>query len=84
MSPIDRYRVRGTVERLVYLTQCVSQAEAWVQGRSEHIAISNECVPDFSCCVKTSKDTPLKDKIDHLNKMKQLLKDERTNCYKKW
>lgn len=34
-----------------YQQRAVDQGKTWVNGKSEHNAIDNECCPDFSCCV---------------------------------
>jgi hypothetical protein len=31
-------------------TQQLKQLRNWVNGKSEHDYINNQCVPDFSCC----------------------------------
>lgn len=32
-------------------TDRYNQLVAWIEGRSEHNKVDDECCPDFSCCV---------------------------------
>lgn len=33
-----------------YQQRAYDQGKAWINGRSEHNIIDDECCPDFSCC----------------------------------
>ena len=37
-------------ERIAYRRRVRLQTKAWVEGRSVHNIIDDECCPDFSCC----------------------------------
>lgn len=41
----------GRVRTREYLLSLISQTESWIDGRPKHNPFSNECCPDFSCCV---------------------------------
>jgi hypothetical protein len=34
-----------------YKARCHKQLEGWLEGRSIHNRVDDECCPDFSCCV---------------------------------
>lgn len=34
-----------------YRNALIAQIQAWMQGNPIHCEFSNECTPDFSCCV---------------------------------
>lgn len=36
-----------------YQQRALDQMDAWVNGRSEHNTVDDECCPDFSCCHPT-------------------------------
>ncbi len=33
-----------------YRQRCLKQLQNWVDGKSIHNSIDDECCPDFSCC----------------------------------
>ena len=41
-----------------YKERCLEQLQNWVEGKSIHNKIDDECCPDFSCCNNVSE-TPL-------------------------
>jgi hypothetical protein len=41
----------GRVRTREYLLSLISQTEGWIEGTPKHNQFSNECCPDFSCCV---------------------------------
>lgn len=43
-------KVRASSPLSPYQQRALAQAEEWVDGRSEHEPINDECTPDFSCC----------------------------------
>lgn len=38
-------------DRSAYLRRVRAQTLAWISGRAYHDPITDECCPDFSCCV---------------------------------
>lgn len=42
--------VELTAEQIAYKKRVEEQLKNWVEGRSIHNDIDNECCPDFSCC----------------------------------
>lgn len=73
----DPIRREGTVERARYLDQLVQQAIHWVNGRAVHVPISDECVPDFSCChPDLGENTTQEHRLDHLRQMIELRRSE--------
>ena len=41
---------RTRTERIAYRRRVRQQTRAWIEGRSLHNNVDNECCPDFSCC----------------------------------
>lgn len=41
----------GNVRTPDYLRSLITQTESWIDGKPKHNPFSDECCPDFSCCV---------------------------------
>jgi hypothetical protein len=54
-----------------YRKAVLAQTEAWVNGFSYHSQETNECCPDFSCCVPDMFEKDASKRADRLQDLQQ-------------
>lgn len=59
------------MELTPYRRAVLAQTEAWVNGFSLHSSETNECCPDFSCCVSDMFEKDALKRAAYLHKLQR-------------